>query len=500
MVLPHARANARRSRLALSCFTAASLLISLSGCSASLEDEEPDGVPMFGAPPNGFNGTSSVPTAPGSTNPMAPNTNGGPPVGANTENPVSGAPIQGSAGGSGGSNGNPNGASVGGTSGDVSAAGSGMGVAGSSTMPPNSDPAPTDPPLIPPVNPPVDPPTNPPVDPPVVTPPPAPADPTPQEIEDYFASLPCGAKYSALGDGGWQMCLRLADGGGACANGSEVFQRVTFAGGAAVTNVAQVSGMRDSQVSVVTTAGALHVGGATSISTTPLIPSGVVNVSGGYHASVALVEQGDGLGIRSWTDNGTPTAITLPGGAQPIQVSANYGLACALSTAGQAFCWNAGGNHSMQIGDAPTNIQLRRAVQMISVGQNSVCGVSFDGTLECQAAWYDNPYLPTEGNAPNFQVRQSTFPSVREVHSGFRQGIVVKGDGTAVFLGQAFPPSDNPGEPFTGVTNIIAAGGDRGNACVQTSAGAVFCRVGTAVRQATLGGAPLTARVAGCPL
>jgi hypothetical protein len=139
-------------------------------------------------------------------------------------------------------------------------------------------------------------------------------------------------------------------------------------------------------------------------------------------------------------------------------------------------------------------------VQLISVGQNSVCGVSFGGTLECQAAWYDNPYLPTEGAPPNFQLRQSTFPSVREIHAGYKQGIVVKGDGTAVFLGEAFPPSDNPGVPFTGVTDVVAAGGDRGNACVQTSAGAVFCRVGTETRRATLGGTPLTAEVAACPL
>ncbi len=448
---------------------------------------------MFGAPPGSTTNVPNMPAAPGPNNMVA--TNGGsgsvPPTGTNSENPINGAPVTGSGGGSSSSAGT----GAGGTSGEVSAGGSSSSTGGSSAAPPIDNP-----PVDPPVNPPTNPPTNPPIEPPVVTPPPAPADPTPQEIADFFDALPCGAKYTALGDGGWQMCLRLADGGGACANGSEVFQRVTFAGGAAVTNVAQVSGMRDSQVSVVTTAGALHVGGATSISTTPLIASGVVNVSGGYHASVALVEQGGGFGIRSWTDNGTPTAITLPGGAQPIQVSANYGLACALSTAGDAYCWNAGGNHSMQHGDTPTDIQLRRAVQMISVGQNSVCGVSFDGTLECQAAWYDNPYLPTEGNAPNFQIRQTTFPSVREVHAGFRQGIVVKGDGTAVFLGQAFPPSDNPGEAFTGVTNIIAAGGDRGNACVQTSTGAVFCRVGTAVRQATLGGAALTARVAACPL
>jgi hypothetical protein len=85
---------------------------------------------------------------------------------------------------------------------------------------------------------------------------------------------------------------------------------------------------------------------------------------------------------------------------------------------------------------------------------------------------------------------------------GFGQGVVVRADGTAAYIGGgAVPPSDNPGEPFTGVTNIVAAGGDRGSACVQNSAGAVFCRVGAnSIAPATLDGAPLTAQAATCPL
>jgi hypothetical protein len=85
---------------------------------------------------------------------------------------------------------------------------------------------------------------------------------------------------------------------------------------------------------------------------------------------------------------------------------------------------------------------------------------------------------------------------------GFGQGVVVRADGTAAYIGGgAVPPSDNPGEPFTGVTNIVAAGGDRGSACVQSSTGAVFCRVGAnSIAPATLDGAPLTAQAATCPL
>jgi len=483
--------SARRTSTWLRGAVALGSVIAVGGCSAPPgaipADDDGASIPEFsGTAPNGAApqpgqpGASAAPPgsngATGSTStnvpPAAPVGNGG------EQNGASGAPLNPAQPGDGtGNSGAMNQGAAGSSmvpppSGNQGAGGSSMGGTD------NGNPGTTTPPPV------------------------APDDPSVEEVQTFLESLPCGAQYSAFGDGGWQFCLRLADGGAACTRGAAAFERVTFAGGAAVTNVAQVSGQRDSGVGVVTTAGALHVGGLTSIDQTPFIASGVVNYSGGFNASAALVEQGDGLGILSWTGNGTPAPVTLPGGAQPVQVSANYGLACALSTAGEVFCWNAGGNHSIQgLTDTPTRMQIARPLQMISTGQNGVCGVSFGDTLECFSAWYDNPFLPTEGNAPNFQVRQATFPSVRSVHIGYAQGVVVRSDGTAAFLpGGAQPPSDNPGQPFTGVTGIVAAGGDRGSACVLTDTGSVFCRSGNAVAQATLGGAPLTAQAATCPL
>ncbi|HET9956154.1 MAG TPA: hypothetical protein VFQ61_16720 [Polyangiaceae bacterium] len=320
------------------------------------------------------------------------------------------------------------------------------------------------------------------------------------DIPKYFSSLPCGAKYTALGDGGWRFCVRLEDGGGACANRNEVFERITFSGGGAITNVAQVSGYGDGPVAVVTTAGALHTGSsATSINTTPVIASGVVNFSGGLHSRVALVRQGQGFSVVGWTENGSPAPIALPSGVQPVQVSGNYGLACALATTGDVYCWEAGGNHSLGFTTTPSKAQLGKPVKLISVGQNTVCGVSFDNTLECQVAWYDSPWVPTEGSAPNFKVRQTTFPSIAEVHAGYHQGIIVRSDGAAFFLEGNSPGMDNPGKQFTGATNVVAAGGDRGNACVQAGDGSVYCFVNGAVKQATLSGAPLKVKAATCP-
>lgn len=325
---------------------------------------------------------------------------------------------------------------------------------------------------------------------------------TEAELEEYFAALPCGAKYTALGDGGWQFCLRLADGGGACTQGGSAgFQRVTFNGGGAIREVAQVSGLRDGGVAVVTTGGALHVGTGTTVDPSPLIASGVVNFSGGYHGTAVLVEQGSGFEVLAWSDNGQPTSMPLPGGASPVQVSANYGLACALDTRGGVSCWDSGGNHGLPLTAAASTVDLGAPVRQISVGQNSVCGVTFDDRLVCEAAWYDSPYLPTEGAGADFNVRSTTFPSVAEMHSGFAQGVVVTTSGEAFYLPRVGAGQDNPGEQFEGVSNAIAAGGDRGNACVLTDTGAVFCRTGAgAATQANLDGAPLVAQVAACPL
>lgn len=298
------------------------------------------------------------------------------------------------------------------------------------------------------------------------------------------------------------MCVRLADGGGACSDrGTATFHRVTFDDGSAITNVAQVSGFGDTSVGVVTTDGALHVGvGPTGISKTPLIPSGVVNFSGGYHSRVALTKTDGKFGVVGWVDTGSPAAVTLPAGVTPVQVSGNYGLACALAASGDVYCWEAGGNHNvMGITATPSKVALDAAVSHISVGQNSVCGVTLDHKLTCVAAWYDNPWIPSEGQAPNFTVRQSTFPEVREVHAGFHQAVIVTQAGEAYFLASnGSPGQDNPGSLFAGVTGVVAAGGDRDNACVQNGAGELYCWVNGATK-ATLDGAALQVAAATCP-
>lgn len=131
----------------------------------------------------------------------------------------------------------------------------------------------------------------------------------PNQVEGELASLPCGARYAALGDGGWNFCLRLQDGGGACAAAdSASFTRVTFGDGTPVSDVAQVIGAGTGDgIMVATTDGALYAGGSPSnVNSEPLIASGVVNISAGANPRVALIQDGDGFAVMGgWWLTGT---------------------------------------------------------------------------------------------------------------------------------------------------------------------------------------------------
>lgn len=447
------------------------------GCSAPPgADLGPDGPPSFGGLPSGAGGASAAPG-----NPVAPsaNTVGAPsnPTPNGEQNPATNAPIAGSnadasnAGSNADVSNGAGGASMAGST-PVGAAGSSMGVSGSTGMPPAEPPA----------------------------------DPTPAEITQFFAQLPCGAKYTAMGDGSYSACVRLVDGGAACTKTSAAFTRVTFSDGTPVTDVAQVSGMGENAVGVVTIDGALHMGNSpTTIDTTPLIASGVVNISGGRNARVALVTQGTGFGILGWQNDAAPSGVTLPGGEQPVQVSANYGLACALATTGAVFCWQQGANVSVPnvMGQtSPVPVDLGAPVRLVSAGQDTLCGVTFDDTLTCTGEFNASPYLPTQRVGGEIQLLTTSFPSVREVHAAFHQGTIVRSDGSAFFLPGVGAGENNPGQQFTGATNVVASGGDRATSCVVTTAGEVFCMFGAMggpTQRATIDGAPLVAQAAQCP-
>lgn len=318
-----------------------------------------------------------------------------------------------------------------------------------------------------------------------------------------LAKLPCGARYTALGGGGWRFCLRLDDGGGACVKsaGSAEFERVTLTGGGALDNVTQITGAGDERaILVVTASGALLAGVPPSeVNATPIVASGVVNVTGGLNPRVALIREGSGFGILSWKGTDQPAPLTLPGGANPVQVAANYGLACALDTQGDVYCWDMGGNHQVPgVNASPAKMDFAAPSRMVTVGQNSVCALTFDGVIQCAAHYYSSPWLPAKSENGQPTLDASNYEPARDISAGYHQGIIVKDDGTAYYFGDNSAQANDHGKLFTGATDVVASGGDRGNACVMTRGGDVYCWSGGSSVRATLAGQPLKAATASC--
>jgi len=144
------------------------------------------------------------------------------------------------------------------------------------------------------------------------------------------------------------------------------------------------------------------LGGATAVPITPA--SGGVSFStiaaGGYH-SCALTQAGEawcwGWNLEGQTGIGVVgSPIILPqrvadGGLRFVQLTAGDSHTCALTSAGAAYCW--GGNGRGELGDDPAIIGAASAVPVavpgghlftrIDAGRTHTCGISIAGQALC---------------------------------------------------------------------------------------------------------------------
>ena len=106
------------------------------------------------------------------------------------------------------------------------------------------------------------------------------------------------------------------------------------------------------------------------------------------------------LGNNTITSSSVPVAVYTGGalaGVTLTQITANGATACALSVAGAAFCWGAGG--SGQLGNGTTTAAQSTAVAVttsgtllgviltqIVTGGTSTCALSVAGTAFCWGA------------------------------------------------------------------------------------------------------------------
>jgi alpha-tubulin suppressor-like RCC1 family protein len=131
------------------------------------------------------------------------------------------------------------------------------------------------------------------------------------------------------------------------------------------------------------------------VTAVPLSPA--AQMSAGLYHSCAVTEAGRvycwGLNEVGQLGDGTTGSAPLPvslSGALPAfrSVKASYAGSCALSTAGQAFCWGSNERGSLGLGGvasspfaSPVGGALR--FQTISVGGLHACGLTADGSAYC---------------------------------------------------------------------------------------------------------------------
>jgi hypothetical protein len=290
----------------------------------------------------------------------------------------------------------------------------------------------------------------------------------------------CGAGYSAIGNGGWSACYRLAGGTAAChtKDSPTVSKAVTWAGGSPVTNIAHISTSGDNTAIVVTDDGKAYAGSFSNLPTTPVIESGAIAGTGGKNPLCIMTGTASKKDVVCGTANSL-SRPALPSGFNVAQVSASYGFVCALNTDGDVWCWNNGGNSGgglqSVITDTPSKFPFTEPMAFISAGQNSLCGIKRSGGVKCKFSYYDARYLPAKAEANLAETPDDFLPNAVAFQATYGKGVAINKDGSAVY----FPGAVT----LSGITGAVAAGGHREAIAVINSAGDVYSVNGGTVTQ-----------------
>lgn len=333
------------------------------------------------------------------------------------------------------------------------------------------------------------------------------------KVDGGSTALPesaCGVGYSALGNSvSNSMCVRTRAGGAACSDGgNEKLVTITDSAGVTLTDVRYATGSTNWQGALVVRGnGALYESQGTKLKSEPLIAQGVISASAGYQHACALIEGAQGLDVQCWRAGSTSVARpALPQGMVIRQLSVTYDFACVLDDRGAVFCW-ASGAQSGNFGDIreqPQKLSLDGPMRFIAAGQREVCGIREDGALRCMGNFAGGQFysVPLLADA-TFDA--SVYSDLRSVHLGQAQGCFILADGSAECRGQEMGQKGREGAPipFAGAQDVIAAAGNKGQACVLTRDGALYClrkENGSAQRAVLADGSFVQAEAFPCPL
>jgi alpha-tubulin suppressor-like RCC1 family protein len=165
-------------------------------------------------------------------------------------------------------------------------------------------------------------------------------------------------------------------------------------------------------------------------------------------------------------DRSTPVAVA--GGHTFTSIVAGMEYGCALTAAGETYCWGAMTVSSNgQYGPAPAKVVEAPAFTEISGGEQHVCGLASGGALYCWGK--SNGVFDPWVNSP---TRVTGVPALKHVVLGYDQTCGLTDDGTA----WCWLPGRNRVPRVTAPTLRFAGlAGGRENTCGFTARGEVYC-------------------------
>jgi alpha-tubulin suppressor-like RCC1 family protein len=200
------------------------------------------------------------------------------------------------------------------------------------------------------------------------------------------------------------------------------------------------------------------------------------------------------LGDSTAASTSVPVAVLHPSGVTFTQISAGAIHTCAITSAGQAYCWGANGDG--RLGDSTTVLPLMPvavrplgaiAFTSISAGGSHTCGLNGSGQAYC---WGNNAYAQIGDSTKTFAVtpvavRQPTGVTFSAIAAGANHTCALATTGQAYCwgyggdgavgnnssLGSRIPVAvqQPSGVTFTSITT------EYNHSCGLTSAGQAYC-------------------------
>lgn len=289
-------------------------------------------------------------------------------------------------------------------------------------------------------------------------------------------------------------CAALDDGSVACFDTATATLR-NYQGGSAVEDAVMATGNGFSQSGcLINEAGAVHCWDNADVSTTPVIASGALEITGGQGKNCALVG-GSPNSVQCWTgSSGAPTAVAVPG--DPTVVSCGYTDCCAVNEAGEIYCWTSPSG-------APTKVEADFKAVWVGTGQVEKCAVDDGGAAYCWGEnWNGQLGLP-DMMAQATPITPTFESGVVATASGQFHTCFLFADGTVQCSGggqvNGAGGGANTPTPITGIEDAVAISVAKHASCAAMRDGEVKCwgdnSGGPTPVTITANGQPIRARI-----